>query len=505
MKNILYFSVFVFLIVSEVFSHDFTTSIYDPPVPYNGQVTDWGTDILVSGTEPLSRPSGVFRTSNNTVYVAIPDTNIQAGKSLVVLSTTNNGANWSTVGTLSPGGTIIPKVKMVCRTGSDSVYCFMLIGSTVYCWNVITNNFNSFGTYTNVRDFDAVMSSTNSIYLIIDLNANNEVRFFSTTNGGAFWGGAVLLSSSAARPTMYMSGMGDTMMINYMTPLADTLTSQIRNVRYRETSPGVLSIASTFSTPIAAGTTKDQFMGVLNGQNAWIFYTTGTTGSIDLNCITSIDGGTTYSAPVTIGSLPGRDEYWFDARHYGSGVDLIYYSDSLQGGAPTTSSDKLFNSFAPNSTPGTFVSPTQINDRPMEWSGRGYIPVLIEYNNAGSDAAALWVGIDGANRRLYFDRFGAVVGVNNENSIPEKFTLGQNYPNPFNPNTKIDFSIPKNSLVTIKVYDVLGKEVAVLVNKDFTIGSYTVDFNASSLTSGVYFYTISAGEFTQTRKLALVK
>jgi len=55
------------------------------------------------------------------------------------------------------------------------------------------------------------------------------------------------------------------------------------------------------------------------------------------------------------------------------------------------------------------------------------------------------------------------------------------------------------------VYDVLGKEVAILVNKDFVVGSYTVDFNASSLTSGVYFYTISAGDFTETKKLVLVK
>lgn len=493
------------LICFTSFSQDITTTVYDPPVPYNGQVGDWGTDIVVSNTEPFGRPSGVFRNNNNTVYVAIPDTNIQAGKSLVILSTTNNGANWSTVGTVQPGGIIIPKVKMVCRTGSDSVYCFMLIGSTVYCWNVITNNFNSFTTYTNVRDFDAVMSSTNSIYLIVDLNTNNDVRFFGSINGGITWGGAVFLTSSGARPTMYMSGLGDTALINYMTPLADTLTSQIRNVRYRESVPGTLVVAGSFTTPIAPGTPKDQFMGVRNGMNAWIFYTTGLTGSIDLNVMTSIDGGTTYGAPVTIGSLPGRDEYWFDAKHYASGVDLIFYSDSLQGGSPTTSSDKLFNSYASNSSPGTFVTPTQVNDRPMEWSARGYIPVLIEYNNAGSDAAALWVGIDGANRRLYFDRFGAVVGVNNENSIPEKFTLGQNYPNPFNPNTKIDFSIPKNSLVTIKVYDVLGKEVAVLVNKDLTIGSYTVDFNASSLTSGVYFYTISAGEFTETKKLVLVK
>lgn len=491
--------------ISSLVSQDVSTTVYDPPIPYSGQVDSWGTDYLVSSTEPLGRPSGVYRTTNNTIYVAIPDTNIQSGRSVVILSSTNNGANWSTTATLSPGGIIVPKVKMVCRTGSDSVYCFLIVGSQVYSWNVITNNFNAFTTYTNIRDFDAVMSSTNSIYLIVDLNTNNDVRFFGSVNGGVSWAGAVFLTSSGARPTMYMSGTGDTCLINYMTPLADTLTSQIRNVRYRESVPGTLVVVGSFTTPIPVGVPKDQFMGVRNGMNAWIFYTTGLTGSIDLNCITSVDGGTTYGSPVVIGSLPGRDEYWFDAKHYASGVDLVYYSDSLQGGAPTINSDKFFNTYASNTTPGTFVTPIQINDRPMEWSARGYIPTLIEYNNSGSDAGAIWVGIDGANKRLYFDRFGAVTSVNNNNNSPEKFSLSQNYPNPFNPNTQIDFSIPKNSLVTIKIFDVLGKEVAVLVNKDFTIGSYTVDFNASSLTSGVYFYQLTAGEFTDTKKLVLVK
>lgn len=496
---------FIALISSVVVSQDMNPVVYDPPIPYSGQVDSWGTDYLVSATEPLGRPSGVYRTTNNTIYVAIPDTNIQTGRSLVILSSSNNGANWSTAGTLTPGGVIIPKAKMVCRTGSDSVYCFFLVGSTVYCWNVITNNFNAFTTYTNVRDFDAVMSSTNSLYLIVDLNTNNDVRFYGSANGGVSWAGAVFLTSAGARPSIYMSGLGDTALINYLTPLADTLTAQIRNVRYRESVPGTLVIVGSFTTPIPVGVPKDQFLGVRNGLNAWIFYTTGLTGSIDLNCITSVDGGTTYGAPVIIGSLPGRDEYWFDAKHYGSGVDLIYYSDSLQGGAPTTSSDKLFNTYASNSTPGTFVAPVQLNDRPLEWSARGYIPTLIEYNNAGSDAGTIWVGIDGANKKLYFDRFGAVTSINTNNNNPEQYSLSQNYPNPFNPNTKIDFSIPKNSLVSIKIYDVLGKEVAVLVNKDFKIGSYTVDFNASTLTSGVYFYKITAGDYTDTKKLVLVK
>lgn len=89
--------------------------------------------------------------------------------------------------------------------------------------------------------------------------------------------------------------------------------------------------------------------------------------------------------------------------------------------------------------------------------------------------------------------------------IPNYFSLGQNYPNPFNPSTSIKFSLPKAELVTLKVYDVLGKEVAVLVNEMKQPGFYDVNFNGSNLASGIYFYRIEAGEFTAVKKLMLVK
>ncbi len=103
-------------------------------------------------------------------------------------------------------------------------------------------------------------------------------------------------------------------------------------------------------------------------------------------------------------------------------------------------------------------------------------------------------------------------------TIPMEYTLKQNYPNPFNPTTTIEFSIPtppislpllrggtEGGVVTLKVYDVLGKEVAVLVNGVLNGGKHEVTFNASELASGIYFYTLKAGEFTQTNKMILLK
>ncbi len=98
---------------------------------------------------------------------------------------------------------------------------------------------------------------------------------------------------------------------------------------------------------------------------------------------------------------------------------------------------------------------------------------------------------------------------NNSQNFPGIFTLYQNYPNPFNPTTKIKYSIPVGTQhavsVQLKVYDILGREVATLVNKQQQPGNYEVEFNASNLSSGVYFYRIITNDFTATKKFVLLK
>jgi len=90
-------------------------------------------------------------------------------------------------------------------------------------------------------------------------------------------------------------------------------------------------------------------------------------------------------------------------------------------------------------------------------------------------------------------------------AAPIDFTLAQNYPNPFNPSTIISYSVPQNSFVTLKVYDVLGNEVTTLVNETKSAGKYDVRFDASELSNGVYFYTVNADNFTSTKKMLLMK
>jgi len=89
--------------------------------------------------------------------------------------------------------------------------------------------------------------------------------------------------------------------------------------------------------------------------------------------------------------------------------------------------------------------------------------------------------------------------------LPDEFSLFQNYPNPFNPNTKIRYSVPQSSNVVIKVFDILGNEIAILVNEEKAVGYYELEFNATALPSGIYFYQLNAGEFINTKKMILIK
>ncbi len=90
-------------------------------------------------------------------------------------------------------------------------------------------------------------------------------------------------------------------------------------------------------------------------------------------------------------------------------------------------------------------------------------------------------------------------------SSPRSFTLSQNYPNPFNPSTKIKYTLGKRSFVTLKIYDILGREMKTLVSAEQASGEYEVNYRPDNLSSGIYFYTLKAGSFQITKKLLLLR
>jgi hypothetical protein len=184
---------------------------------------------------------------------------------------------------------------------------------------------------------------------------------------------------------------------------------------------------------------------------------------------------------TTVGTID-----WYDG--YNSSDTTLYNwmnADSLQSLYTTASADGIV----------TFVS-VDAAQLPTNAANTYYFALGIGKNdstmlNALSDA-----------QKKYLT---AIVSVAKEKEMPVNYSLSQNYPNPFNPATKIKFSLPNQNYVSIKVYNTLGQEVAVLVNKNLSAGSYSVDFNAGNLPSGVYIYTMNAGSTKISNKMLLIK
>ena len=127
----------------------------------------------------------------------------------------------------------------------------------------------------------------------------------------------------------------------------------------------------------------------------------------------------------------------------------------------------------------------------------GQAIVGVTSNSSNSNKVGFWY--------LPIDLITSVEQLQRSDNLPKEFRLQQNYPNPFNPSTTIRFAIPQRSDVTLKLYDILGRKVATLVDERLKTGEYNVVFDASALASGVYVYRIQAGEFVRSMKLMLLK
>ena len=222
-----------------------------------------------------------------------------------------------------------------------------------------------------------------------------------------------------------------------------------------------------------------------------IYYKNSTDGGKSWGADTRLTTNFTYAALHCTMSVSGPDVHvvWPDNR---DGNFEIYYVGSKDGGKSWGAETRLTNNSSISTYP--FVSAS------------------------GTVVHLIWQDNRDGNFEIYYKRdpTGNVTGIENSGSeLPETFILEQNYPNPFNPSTKINYSIPQAGLVSLKVFDVLGKEVTTLVNEEKPAGTYEVNFsakggsasggNAYSLSSGIYFYKLQAGSFISTKKMILIK
>lgn len=187
------------------------------------------------------------------------------------------------------------------------------------------------------------------------------------------------------------------------------------------------------------------------------------------------------------------------ARYRSNNSYIFGYSDYKTLG-PTRYANVFINTLKN----GVYNTPTQVNNV-LSDSYYGFPGV--SFRNVNNDSCfAIWSGTDVTGGTYVTGGCsGPFIGINNHNTITNGYSLEQNFPNPFNPSTSISFFLQKNGFVNLKVYDILGNEIETLLSENKPAGSYTVSFDGSKLANGIYFYKINIGDFTDTKRMVLVK
>ncbi len=247
-------------------------------------------------------------------------------------------------------------------------------------------------------------------------------------------------------------------------------------------------------------------------RSGWIYvaFADNRNGDCDIFLTKSTNGGINWSAPLRVNNDPlgnGKLQYWptiavndagnigilfMDTRNTGDNTIIEAYIARSYDGGLTFNNELLSTEPSPTAIPGSNVRFGDYID--MDYRGIKLVPVWTD-ERAG-----------GFNTDIYTSEIDELLSAGEiTNNSPVEFKLNQNYPNPFNPSTVISFSLPKASEVTLEVYTSIGTLVKTLATGSYPAGNHNIRFNAGSLSSGVYFYKLRAGDFTQTRSMILVK
>ncbi len=394
----------------------------------------------------------------------------------VILYTSNSGTNWiyrtsSLIGTNSVNAieAINDSIALCAFNSSNTTYILRTTNMGVN-WQSIFQQQNGF--IRSIRfDYNYGITwfcSPTTGYAIGD-PVGGRWTIFKTTNTGISFDSAGLYVAQSGSETSFNNSLE----CWYPFVIFGTNSSKI----YRSTNQGInwSSIAIPYQNVASIA---------FNGPS-WVAYTGG------ILTAKSTNGGINWQ----LITLPGTGNCIFNSLSGYSG----WYVKGQEIYRTTTSGNWIFSYLTPN--------------------GGNYTDISLRLSVFESGILAGWAVKDNGTVSKYFATIAGIKKI--ENYIPEDFSLSQNYPNPFNPNTKIKFDIPSLvrrgaglrlngvedswRVVVLKVYDILGREIATLVNEKLSPGTYEVEFDGTNYASGVYYYTLTAGKYTDTKKMVLMK
>jgi len=409
-------------------------------------------DIFMSGAfGTITRSSNgganwlqLFGSINNDLYYSFftDDNNGYASSFNSVIKTTNGGANWTKLGSISFGGPVYFRNP---NTGYQAAMSSGLLYKT-------TNGGANFTTLITgyPSSFRSIIFTDDNTGYMVTSNA----KALKTTNAGANWqqidstDNAYYADITFTDPqTGYLSG--------YKNSPAGALIKKTTNA-------GLSWTEQTLSSSLAM--TSLWFVNSNTG-----FAGSNSSGQ---NFFKTTNGGLSWSAEASVN--PYINDLSFVNENIGYAVSM-------------------FGNFYRTTNGGT--NWVQLAT-PVDYT----IRTMYHNNNTGTTYLL------GAGGMILKSTNGSITGFGqNENTVPDSYLLEQNYPNPFNPMTSIKVQLPNNGSIKLVVFDVTGKEVAILFNGELNAGTHKVEFDASGLPSGVYFYRLSSGNFISTRKMVLIK
>jgi hypothetical protein len=444
-------------------AQSFTTTPYITMPGNNSQID------VVNGYFYYSAPSAFICWVNqyDSVYnIYIRQTSPDSGKNVLIFSDTNQIAN--------------PKIAFIDYSSNVRIVWQSFINNH---WQILSREIinDTLGNVVSMTDSlnDNIMTSLGSQILAWIQNGNLLVQFLDSAKTSVI----TLDSVNCSNPEVGKNGL----FVVYQKGL--TGNRQIYSAIYNSyTNPAwafakISKGGDNINPSVGPFEYSISYQSMHNG--VWKIISNiiknDTTGNINYNC----ENPCVFAYPIPTKRLSSITPFF-----------IVYDSDSL----------KLNKEVICMPSPVWPHPDTTINL--SNSPGDDYAPLISYYHTDTTYIAVFWTHEENGTKDIWMAKTiytPEIGGVKEPPQVLSNYTLEQNYPNPFNPVTTISYTIAAKDFVTIKVSDLLGKEVATLVNEEKAAGSYSVNFNGSKLSSGVYFYRMQAGSFVETKKLILVK
>lgn len=359
----------------------------------------------------------------------------------------------------------------------------------------ISGNFTFTGSIAhnlNAADAQAIRFKSGSV--LSQLCPGNIFNTTGTTNAVVFESGSTMkVDHTGALNPFGVSAPNSKILLD---PQSSMVITHIGTMQLSGRQFGNLVIEQGNTFNVSESFTSDFSIGSLNIKNGGIFNITNTNPGFTPSM--KISGALTVNGSFGFGEAAGKLKIKFNGSQQQniSGAGSITFPSSLEyvliSSNVSLSRDLNFDCRVLGTSSGSIIANGfNINYNPA-------FPEPFAYNSKD-------FGNSSVNSTKQTDTELDTESKNHTPEVPSEFSLSQNYPNPFNPSTKITFSIPVDSKVNLRVYDLTGRQVAVIAEGSMSAGSHTVTLNAANLSSGAYFYTLTAGDFSKTMKMVITK